>query len=194
MPGRPAGDAPRARRERAAGTPEPGNLDAGARGAGGSEGEDVEAVDAAEAAVPPDPEAALRNPLRARLISVRRRMQATPAGRATFRILVALLGGVVVVVGLALVPLPGPGWFIVFAGLAIWAIEFVWARHLLRLALRLLHGWRAWLARRHWLIRLPLIGAILLVVLVVVWLSVRLAFGYDPVEDVFGWRYGAPAG
>lgn len=39
-----------------------------------------------------------------------------------------VLGFLVVVIGLILVPLPGPGWLVVFAGLAILSIEFVWAQ------------------------------------------------------------------
>ena len=42
----------------------------------------------------------------------------------------------IVVGGLALVPLPGPGWVIVFIGLAIWASEFEWAQRLLDFARR----------------------------------------------------------
>lgn len=191
MPAGPAGDELRVSGERPAGGGEPpaapGPASGRPRPAPGEEpaavgpgtGEDV------EGAAPPAPDAGLHGPLRSRLIAARLRMQTTPAGRATFRVLVALVGAVVVVIGLVLVPLPGPGWFIVFAGLAIWAIEFVWARHLLRVALRLLTGWRAWLSRRHWLVRLPVVAAILLVVLVAVWLSVRLVLGYDPVENVF---------
>ncbi|MFJ9351473.1 TIGR02611 family protein [Streptomyces sp. NPDC101237] len=42
------------------------------------------------------------------------------------------LGLAVVVVGIVLLPLPGPGWVIIFAGMAIWATEFVWAQLVLR--------------------------------------------------------------
>jgi uncharacterized protein (TIGR02611 family) len=31
-----------------------------------------------------------------------------------------------------LLPLPGPGWVVIFAGMAIWATEFVWAQLVLR--------------------------------------------------------------
>src|SRR6476660_6972943 len=60
-----------------------------------------------------------------------RRMKATPTGRIAVKSTIAVLGLIVVLVGLALVPLPGPGWLIVIAGLAIWAVEFRWARRLL---------------------------------------------------------------
>jgi uncharacterized protein (TIGR02611 family) len=50
------------------------------------------------------------------------------------RIAVTFAGSVVVIIGLILVPLPGPGWAIVFGGLAILATEYVWARRLLNFA------------------------------------------------------------
>ena len=40
-------------------------------------------------------------------------------------------GLVLVAGGLVLVPLPGPGWLIVFLGIGIWATEFPWAARLL---------------------------------------------------------------
>ncbi|MFV2121476.1 TIGR02611 family protein [Streptomyces sp. Act-28] len=45
---------------------------------------------------------------------------------------VFLIGLAVVVVGVIMLPLPGPGWFVIFAGMAIWATEFVWAQLVLR--------------------------------------------------------------
>lgn len=39
-----------------------------------------------------------------------------------------VLGFFLIVLGLILVPLPGPGWLVVFAGLAILSLEFVWAQ------------------------------------------------------------------
>ena len=44
------------------------------------------------------------------------------------------MGGTVVLVGIALLVLPGPGIPIIAAGLAILATEFVWARHALHKA------------------------------------------------------------
>ena len=43
---------------------------------------------------------------------------------------VALLGGVIVLVGLLLVPLPGPGWPVVFVGLSLLGRQFPWAARL----------------------------------------------------------------
>lgn len=48
------------------------------------------------------------------------------------KIVITLVGILLVVIGLLMVPLPGPGWLVVFAGLALLATEFVWARRLTR--------------------------------------------------------------
>ncbi|WP_225837373.1 TIGR02611 family protein [Streptomyces sp. NK08204] len=45
---------------------------------------------------------------------------------------VFVVGLAVVGVGVVLLPLPGPGWVVIFAGMAIWATEFVWAQLVLR--------------------------------------------------------------
>ena len=45
------------------------------------------------------------------------------------RILIAFVGGTVVLFGIALIFLPGPGVLTIAGGLAILAIEFAWARH-----------------------------------------------------------------
>ena len=54
--------------------------------------------------------------------------------RSGKRIAVTIAGFLVVLLGLVLIPLPGPGWLIVFAGLAILATEYVWAERLLTYA------------------------------------------------------------
>jgi len=46
----------------------------------------------------------------------------------TYKIIVTALGVAIVILGLILVPLPGPGWLIVFIGLTVLGSEFHWAR------------------------------------------------------------------
>ena len=50
------------------------------------------------------------------------------------RIIVAVLGGTVLALGVALIVLPGPAFLVIPAGLAILAIEFAWAKRWLRSA------------------------------------------------------------
>ena len=67
----------------------------------------------------------------------------------TYRVVVGTIGGVLAIGGLVLVPLPGPGWLIVFAGLAVLGTEFHWARRLGGWLKRELERfWAWWKARR----------------------------------------------
>ncbi|MFD5100641.1 TIGR02611 family protein [Streptomyces albidochromogenes] len=45
---------------------------------------------------------------------------------------VFVIGLAVVAAGVVMLPLPGPGWLVIFGGMAIWATEFVWAQLVLR--------------------------------------------------------------
>ena len=45
---------------------------------------------------------------------------------------VFIVGLAVVAAGAAMLVLPGPGWVVIFGGMAIWATEFVWAQLVLR--------------------------------------------------------------
>ncbi len=57
-------------------------------------------------------------------------------GRNARRVAITITGFIVLIVGLILIPLPGPGWLIVFGGLAILATEYVWAQRLLNYSKR----------------------------------------------------------
>ncbi len=50
----------------------------------------------------------------------------------SWQVAVFAIGLAVVVAGIILLPLPGPGWVVIFGGMAIWATEFVWAQLVLR--------------------------------------------------------------
>ncbi|MCP2308837.1 TIGR02611 family protein [Kitasatospora paracochleata] len=50
----------------------------------------------------------------------------------SWQVLIFLLGLAVVGLGVVLLPLPGPGWVVIFLGMGIWATEFVWAQLVLR--------------------------------------------------------------
>ncbi len=54
--------------------------------------------------------------------------------RAVRRLVIAVVGGTIVLGGLLLLVLPGPALLVIPVGLAVLAIEFEWARHLLRRA------------------------------------------------------------
>lgn len=52
--------------------------------------------------------------------------------RQVRRLIVGALGSAVVLIGLAMIVLPGPAFIIIPLGLGILAMEFEWARDLLR--------------------------------------------------------------
>jgi uncharacterized protein (TIGR02611 family) len=114
-------------------------------------------------------------------------VRAHRTGRVALRTAIAVLGGAVVVVGIVLIPLPGPGWLIVLAGLAILAVEFVWARHLLRFTRDRLLLWTAWVGRQSWTVRILIGAAGLIFVAAVAATTVRYSFGVNIVGEV--WQY-----
>lgn len=66
--------------------------------------------------------------------------QDLPTMKIVKRIIVAVVGGTVLTVGLALVVLPGPAFIVIPAGLAILAMEFAWAKRWLSKARGYLPG------------------------------------------------------
>jgi uncharacterized protein (TIGR02611 family) len=83
---------------------------------------------------------------------------------------VGFIGTVVLLVGVVAIPYPGPGWLIVFTGLAILATEFHWARRVLTYARARYDAWTAWLRRQPRLVRLGVLALTGLVVVTTIWL------------------------
>lgn len=108
-------------------------------------------------------------------VTWRGRVRAHPAGRRAYRLAVAVVGTVVVVVGLVLIPAPGPGWVIVFAGLAVLATEFAWARRLLDHSRDRVKVWSRWTARQGIAVRGLLAVASAALLLVLCWALLALA-------------------
>ncbi|MFE5818600.1 TIGR02611 family protein [Streptomyces sp. NPDC056479] len=59
-------------------------------------------------------------------------VKARRALHLSWQVGVFIIGLAIVGAGIVLLPLPGPGWVIIFAGMAVWATEFVWAQLVLR--------------------------------------------------------------
>ncbi|WP_374102566.1 TIGR02611 family protein [Micromonospora sp. D93] len=110
-------------------------------------------------------------------------IRANPTGRIALKIFIAIAGAIVVTIGIALIPLPGPGWLLVIAGLGIWAVEYHWARRLLGFTRRHVHGWTRWVTRQSLLVRIVLGSVGLVFVATVVWLSLKYSLGIDVVAE-----------
>lgn len=123
--------------------------------------------------------------LREQLDGFRQRVRSTRTGRLTLQVVIGVLGALVVALGIVLIPFPGPGWLIVLAGLAILAVEFVWAQRLLGFTKGRLESWWHWLGRQHILARMAVGLVSLLFVGGVVWLSWSLTYGDMSFSDIW---------
>ena len=100
----------------------------------------------------------------------RRRVRADPRSRLILRIVVGVVGLIIVVIGLIMVPFPGPGWAVVFLGLVVWATEFVWAERLLQRARHTLEMWNDLLSPQPWWVKGLVLLATMASVAVIFWL------------------------
>lgn len=78
----------------------------------------------------------------------RRRLASRRTLDHSYRICVGIVGGLIVAVGLVTIPLPGPGWLTVIAGLFILASEFLIAERLLEFTKRHVKRWTDWVKDR----------------------------------------------
>lgn len=78
----------------------------------------------------------------------RRRLARRRATHHGYRLVVGVVGVAVVAFGLVTIPLPGPGWLTVIAGLFVLATEFVWAERLLNLTRHHVTRWTSWVGRQ----------------------------------------------
>ena len=70
------------------------------------------------------------------------RLRSHPVTAAPYRVGVVVVGLLVIVAGVAMLVLPGPGVAAILLGLAILGTEFPWAQRLVHRALELLRGLR----------------------------------------------------
>lgn len=89
-----------------------------------------------------------------------------------YRIAVAVVGFLILGVGVVLLPLPGPGWLIIFLGLGLLSTEYEWSRRLLAYTKARVGRWSNWVGEQSIVVRavvgvgcLALVGAVLAVVL-----------------------------
>lgn len=114
-----------------------------------------------------------------RLQSWREGIRRRPLANMIYRTLVTIIGFLVVALGILLLPLPGPGWLIVFLGLGILATEYEWSRRLLTFAREKVTGWTHWLGRQPIVVRALFGLAMLAIVAGALWVTL--------------WWYGVPS-
>jgi uncharacterized protein (TIGR02611 family) len=90
--------------------------------------------------------------------------------RPLFRALIGIVGGVVLIAGIIMIPYPGPGWVVVFIGLAILAQEFPWAERALYYARGKYDRWLEWVKLQHWGVKALLFCLTCIIVVATIWL------------------------
>ena len=99
-----------------------------------------------------------------------------PAVDFTYRVVVGVVGLAVLGVGIVAIPYPGPGWAIVFIGLAILATEFKWARLALKFTRERYDQVMAWFKRQGLWVQALGVAFTAAVVLGTLWLFGALAW------------------
>lgn len=115
-------------------------------------------------------------------LGFRDRIRSSRGLNLAWRMGIGVVGGLVLLAGIVMIPYPGPGWLVVFAGLAILATEFTWAERVLRYAKHRYDGWNAWLKRQRPLVKV----AVWLTTAAVVVLTLWLLNAYALVGGWFG--------
>ncbi len=89
----------------------------------------------------------------------RRRLAARRSVNHGYRVGVGVVGGLIVALGLVTIPLPGPGWLTVIAGLFVLASEFTWAERLLEFTRTHVKRWTDWVSSQRLWVRLLIAAA-----------------------------------
>ncbi|MGU3502152.1 TIGR02611 family protein [Mycobacterium sp. C31M] len=114
----------------------------------------------------------------------RDKLRDRPMANFVYRIVVGVVGSVVLIVGIITIPYPGPGWAIVFVGLAILATEFRVAQVALHWVRARYDRVMAWFARQHIAVKALSAAFTAAVVLVTLWLfgAVGLVAGWVGID------------
>jgi len=89
----------------------------------------------------------------------RKKLAARRSVNHGYRVGVGIVGALIVAIGLATIPLPGPGWLTVIAGLVVLATEFLWAERLLEFTRKHVKRWTDWVTDQPIWVRLLLAAA-----------------------------------
>lgn len=118
------------------------------------------------------------------------------AWKYTRKAAVAVAGGIVVLIGIIAIPYPGPGWLIVFAGLAILSLEFERPKRLLAFGRRKYDEINAWITRQAPFIRVLTFMGAGIVMIATLWIFNIFGYindfaglGFDRVRSPLPWYY-----
>jgi len=103
------------------------------------------------------------------------------------RVTIGVIGLLVVLIGIIAIPYPGPGWLIVFAGLAILATEFDWAQNILDSLKNKYDSWQEWIKRQSLTIKTIFFVITVIIVIITVWLLNGYGFINEAIDLNQNW-------
>lgn len=89
-------------------------------------------------------------------IAWRRKVRCNPVLAPFYRTAVAVLGLALIIAGIPMVPLVGPGWAVIFVGLFLWSTEFMWARRVTQFVKAEVLTFNIWARALPWKAKIPL--------------------------------------
>jgi uncharacterized protein (TIGR02611 family) len=101
---------------------------------------------------------------------------------STRKVLIGFSGWAVLLLGVVMIPYPGPGWAVVFVGLSILATEYAWASDVHQYARGKYDAWLRWMKVQPLYIRMIFWLLTCVTVVVTVW----LVNGYGLLNAWFG--------
>lgn len=115
----------------------------------------------------------------------RDRLRGRPVANFVYRIVVGVAGTAVLAVGIVAIPYPGPGWAIVFLGLAILATEFRFAKVALHFIKERYDAVMEWFSQQHIAVKALSAGFTTAIVIATLWGFGALSWagglvGFDP--------------
>lgn len=124
----------------------------------------------------------------------RRAIRTNPMTGTIYRVLVAVVGLALIVAGVPLVPLVGPGWAIIFVGLFLWSTEFMWARRVTQFVKAEVKAFEQYTRGLPWRAKVPLLCVSAIFGWLCFWLVLVLigvpTWLPDQVEDLLLWVPG----
>ncbi|GAA3614345.1 hypothetical protein GCM10022199_18060 [Marihabitans asiaticum] len=90
-------------------------------------------------------------------IAWRRAIRCNPALAPFYRGGVFVVGLALIIVGIPMVPLVGPGWVVIFIGLFLWSTEFRWARKVTQFVKAEVKAFDQWARHLPWKLKIPMV-------------------------------------
>lgn len=74
-----------------------------------------------------------------------------------YRVVVAVVGLALIIAGIPMVPLVGPGWAVIFVGLYLWSTEFLWARRVTQFVKAEVKAFDQYVRALPWTAKIPML-------------------------------------